>query len=74
MWPFLLHYPLVEAALGFVIMNCRPRQIALLLAVLVALICHGERADRAIELVCTLSSRKRRPKRNQKALPPGSSP
>jgi len=74
-WPLLLHHlSPIAVALGFVIMNCRPRQIALLTAVLVGLIARDDRADRAVELVCALSSRKRRPEQNQKALPPGSTP
>lgn len=75
MWPLLLHHlSLVDLALGFVIMNCRPRQVALLIAVLVGLIGHDNRADRAVEMVRVLRGRKQGPKRGRKALPPGSSP
>ncbi len=75
MWPLLLHHlSLVELALGFVIMNCRPRQIALLLAVLVGLIGRDDqrsRAERAIAIVKALTDDRRRKRR---VLPPAPPP
>jgi hypothetical protein len=72
MW--LLLHPNAELVLAFLIMTCRPRQIALLIAVLVGLIGRDEkrsRADRAVELAYALCGRERR--RDRKELPPGSS-
>jgi hypothetical protein len=76
-WPLLLqHLSPVQLALGFVIVNCRPRQVALLVAVLVSLIsADPDRVDDAVDLVYALCGRERRPKkRDRNALPPGSSP
>jgi hypothetical protein len=78
-WSFILHHlSPVTLALGYLCLNCRPRQIALLIAVMVGVIGRDDkrsRAERAVDIVhaiCRNPKEERRPDR--KALPPGSSP
>jgi hypothetical protein len=78
MWSALLrHLSTVELALTFAILYFRPRAVALLLAVLVALLPRDKRSrpDRAIDVVRALQRDTRRPDwRRRRRLPPGSPP
>ena len=63
MWLLLHRFSTDELVLAFLIMTWRPRQIVLLITVLVGLIGRDEkrsRADRAVELACALCGRERR--------------